>query len=167
MMVDDAKAGPNDMNEIDGEAFNDIVVAGRVIDQTMEAMKYMIYIDDSTAVRAISFFTKGSSEVPSALGNFRFDGSGNQYVRIQGFVKNFQDQKLIIGIALQPIEKHDNFVNHLLQVFLSSQQRHKGILSKDEIQQASAGRTKQENSTDQSQHVQVVLEIAKQLHKER
>lgn len=55
--------------------------------------------------------------------------SPNKYAKIFGTVRSYKDEKVIVGTHIKNIEKYDEVTNHLLQVFVASQMRKKGVLS--------------------------------------
>jgi hypothetical protein len=51
------------------------------------------------------------------------------YVRVFGTIRVFKEEKAIVGTHIKKVEKHDEITNHLLQVFVAHQIRHKGVLT--------------------------------------
>ena len=69
----------------------------------------------------------------------------NTYVKVYGSIRVFKEEKAIVGTKIEQIEKHDNITNHFLQVFVSSQIRHKGILTSNDIKMESGNNNTQSN----------------------
>ena len=55
-MVEEATPRPDDVCEIDGEAFNDIILVGRLITQTHEALRTTFEINDNKGVTKVIFY---------------------------------------------------------------------------------------------------------------
>ena len=55
------------------------------------------------------------------------------YVKVFGTIRVFKEEKAIVGTHIKKIEKFDEVTNHLLNVFVSSCIRKKGILSNRDL----------------------------------
>ncbi len=70
-------------------------------------------INDSTGSYKVIFYQRSESEAPIALKNFNFDQKV-QYVRVFGSVRFFENQRAVIGTAIQALDKYDDIPNHFL-----------------------------------------------------
>ena len=79
----------------------------------------------------VIFYQKDGSQVPAPLKDF--EQVENVYVRIYGEIRVFKDERAIVGHFVKKVEKMDEMTNHLLQVFVASNIRTKGVLAKEQM----------------------------------
>ena len=56
------------------------------------------------------------------------------YVKVYGTIRVFNKEKAIVGTHIAKQDKFDEVTNHMLKVFVASNMRRKGILTKNNIQ---------------------------------
>ena len=129
----EAKVDSEDNFNVDGQEINDIILVGRVYEKDDQPTRTSFVLNDNTGSMKVTFY-KGGSILPKYLEEFKFEEGC--YVKIFGQAKNFKEVRQIIGVHLERLEDFNYITNHLLQVFISSCVRKKGVLSNQEITEA-------------------------------
>ena len=93
-------------------------------------------IDDGTDMFRCIFYQKGENELPYALRTL--DYRDNMFVQVYGSVRIFKEEKALIGSNIKEVDSRNEVTNHLLRVFTAHMVRKNGILSRPELQNASA-----------------------------
>ena len=94
-------------------------------------MRTIYDVSDNTGTFKVIFYQKGENEIPLALKDYTFEE--NTYVKVYGSIRVFKEEKAIVGTKIEKLASMNEMTNHMLQIFVSSQIRHKGILTKNEI----------------------------------
>ena len=92
-----------------------------------EPMRTIFQIDDSTEQFKVIFYHKGEAEEPAAFKNFTY--KDDMHVKIYGSIRVFKEEKAIVGSNIKALKSQDELTNHFLQVFVSHNIRHKGLLN--------------------------------------
>ena len=111
-MIEEANPRSDDVCEIDGEVFNDIILVGRVMSKTEESMRTTFEINDNTGYTKVIFYQKGENQTPTALKQFQY--TQHMYVKVYGSIRVFKEEKAIVGTNIKKIVKYDEISNHFL-----------------------------------------------------
>ena len=90
-MVKESVPGPDEACEYDGGQFSDVIVVGRVIGMEEENMRTIMELEDTTETHKVTFYQRGDSQVPAPLRGFNYNPEVDQWVRIYGFIRVYND----------------------------------------------------------------------------
>jgi RPA family protein len=132
MLINTEKTS-DDHFEVDGENINDIIIVGRVFDKESHPTRTTFMINDNTGCMKVNIYNKEENVLPEYMNQFEKVFTNECYVKIFGSIRMFKENKAIVGTHLHVIEDYDEITNHLLQVFIASCVRRKGILAGQDL----------------------------------
>mmetsp|Transcript_16234 Transcript_16234/g.27459 ORF Transcript_16234/g.27459 Transcript_16234/m.27459 type:complete len:166 (-) Transcript_16234:225-722(-) len=165
-MIHKSALSPDDQCEFDNGQFNDIILLGRVVAMYEENMKTNMVIEDSTGVQTVNFYQKGDNQVAAPLKNFTYTREKDQWVRVYAIIRIYNEQKYVVGISLNEVEKMDEVTNHFLQIFVNHNIRNKGVLSNEDLQTQKIQAPTQSRATleNDNQQSEMIIKIMKEIN---
>ncbi|CAI2377655.1 unnamed protein product [Moneuplotes crassus] len=128
-----ASVDSEDNFNVDNQEINDVILVGRLYERDDQPTRVSYLLNDNTGTMKVTFY-KGGNYLPKYLEEFKYEEGC--YVKVFGQAKNFKDVRQVVGVHLEAIDDFNYITNHLLQVFVASCVRKKGVLSSQDITEA-------------------------------
>lgn len=135
-MIKDCAVGENDIFELDGETYSEVIFAGRVLAMEEHPTRTTFDINDNSGTIKVTFYHRSENNPPKCLQELDYEE--NCYVKIFGNLRCFKDVRAVVGMTITKIKDYDELTNHWLQVFIAEAVRKNGVLSSSEAAHGSS-----------------------------
>lgn len=135
-MIKDCAVGENDIFELDGETYSEVIFVGRALTMDEHPTRTTFDINDNSGVIKVTFYHRSENNPPKCLQDLDYEEGC--YVKIFGNLRCFKDVRAVVGTSISKIKDFDELTNHWLQIFIAESVRKHGVLSTSETAQGTS-----------------------------